>query len=156
MIRTGEKAPDFTLPSANGENVSLSSLLGKRTVVLYFYPKDDTPGCTAEACEFRDHYEEFKAAGAEVVGVSADSAGSHERFASKHKLPFLLLSDRDGEVRARYGVKSTLGLFPGRETFVIDRTGVVRYAFRSQIRFGAHVANALDVVKSLESSHAHA
>lgn len=156
MIGIGEKAPDFTLRSANGEDVTLSSLLGKKTVVLYFYPKDETPGCTAEACEFRDSYEDFVKAGAEVVGVSSDSTDSHERFASKHRLPFVLLSDPKGEARAKYGVKSTLGILAGRETFVIDRKGIVRHAFRSQLRFGAHVTTALEVVKKLEGESGQA
>src|ERR1700760_5008647 len=106
-IQVGDKAPDFTLPRQDGTTVSLRDLLGQgggRAVVLYFYPKDDTPGCTAEACSFRDAYEDFKDAGAEVVGISSDSSDSHQAFASKHRLPFTLLSDADGAVRKLYGV----------------------------------------------------
>jgi peroxiredoxin Q/BCP len=156
-LKIGDRAPDFTLPSADGKEVKLSDFAGKKTIVLYFYPKDETPGCTAEACEFRDNHAQFQKAGAEVVGVSSDSVGSHERFAKHHGLPFTLLSDAGGHVRALYGVKSTFGLFPGRVTFVIDRRGVVRYVFDSQLRFSAHVSKALEIVKSLEhEATAHA
>jgi peroxiredoxin Q/BCP len=153
-IKPGDLAPDFTLPSSGGKSVTLSALYARKNVVLFFYPKDDTPGCTAEACGFRDEYDTFAEAGAEVVGVSSDSVDSHDRFASKHKLPMTLLSDADGKVRALYGVKSTLGLFPGRATFVIDRQGVVRHVFVSQLRAAAHVGEALSVVRRLESSAA--
>jgi peroxiredoxin Q/BCP len=150
-LSVGDKAPDFTLPSSSGEPLTLSELYGRRTVVLYFYPKDDTPGCTVEACSFRDRYDAFTEAGAEVVGVSSDSADSHGRFASKHKLPMKLVSDGDKKLRALYGVKATLGLLPGRATFVIDRKGIVRHVFVSQLRFGRHAEEALEVVKRLES-----
>lgn len=103
-------------------------------MVLYFYPKDSTPGCTIEACSFRDQYEVLREAGAEVVGVSSDDQQAHEAFVSKYNLPFVLLSDPGGSVRAAYGIKRTLGLIDGRVTFVIDREGVVRHAFSSQIR----------------------
>jgi peroxiredoxin Q/BCP len=148
-IRVGDKAPDFTLTSSTGEKVTLSDLRGKKTVVVFFYPKDGTPGCTAEACGFRDTHEAFVGAGAEVLGISSDSVDSHVDFASKHKLPMALLSDPGGEVRKRYGVKSTLGLLDGRMTFVVDKEGVVRHVFRSQLRATKHVSEALDVVKTL-------
>ncbi|HLK37925.1 MAG TPA: peroxiredoxin [Polyangiaceae bacterium] len=151
-LSVGDKAPDFTLPSRSGESVTLSKLLGRRAVVVFFYPKDDTPGCTVEACTFRDNYEAFVEAGAEVVGISSDSLESHERFASKHRLPMTLLSDADGKVRALYGVQSLLGLWPGRATFVVDREGVVQHVFVSQLRVGAHVKQALDVVKRISAS----
>jgi len=148
----GDRAPDFTLPSAEGDRVTLSDLTKtkRRTVVVFFYPKDDSPGCTTEACGFRDLYEEFARAGAEVLGISADSAASHQRFAGKHKLPMKLLTDADGAVRRAYGVRATLGLFPGRATFVVDRDGVVRHTFASQLRVVSHVQQALAVVRQLE------
>src|SRR5579859_3661123 len=118
-LRVGDAAPDFTLPSATGTSVSLRSLLGRKPVVLFFYPKDDTAGCTIEACGFRDRFDAFAQAGAEVVGVSSDSVGSHERFAAKHQLPMILLSDAHGSVRKLYEVRATLGILPGRATFVI-------------------------------------
>jgi peroxiredoxin Q/BCP len=151
MIRTGERAPDFELPAADGRSVSLSSLRGK-VVVLFFYPKDETPGCTREACEFRDSYESFVEAGAEVVGVSDDDAASHQKFAANHRLPMLLLSDRGGLARATFGVKPLLGI-PDRVTFVLDREGVVRHVFQARLRFGKHVDEALAVVRGLASAH---
>jgi peroxiredoxin Q/BCP len=146
-IEPGEPAPDFTLPDADEKLVRLSDLLGK-PVVLYFYPKDETPGCTLEACAFRDQYEDFVDAGAVVVGVSSDSSASHRAFAKRHRLPFTLLADRDGAVRKRYGVPSTLGLLPGRVTFVIDSEGVVRHVFNSQLAATRHVSEALDALRS--------
>src|SRR5215831_10163217 len=126
-VNVGDAAPEFDLSDSSGKRVRLSDFRGKKSVVLYFYPKDDTPGCTKEACSFRDQYEAFKDAGAEVIGVSSDSEASHRKFADKHRLPFTLVADTSGEVRKRYGVPATLGLLPGRVTFVIDRGGVVRH-----------------------------
>src|SRR4051794_10775942 len=123
--RIGERAPDFKLVGPDGKTVGLAELLGKGPIVLYFYPKDETSGCIVEACAFRDSYEEFVAAGAEVVGVSRDDQTSHARFVEKHRLPFLLLSDPTGEAHERYGVRRHLGgLLNDRVTFVIDRAGI--------------------------------
>ena len=149
QVAVGEAAPDFTLFDQRGHRVTLGDLLRERAVVLYFYPKDDTPGCTAEACSFRDQYEVLKTAGAEVVGVSSDDVQAHEAFVAKYDLPFILLSDPGGSVRASYGVKRSLGLIEGRVTFVIDREGIVRLAFSSQIRPKKHVEEALRIVQSL-------
>jgi peroxiredoxin Q/BCP len=148
-LSVGAHAPDFALPSASGASISLSALLANGPVVLFFYPKDGTAGCTVEACAFRDRHDEFVGVGAQVVGVSSDSVVSHARFASKHDLPMILLSDEDGKVRTLYGVGPKLGLFPGRTTFVIDRDGVVRYVLESQLRWDAHSREALSVVKQL-------
>jgi peroxiredoxin Q/BCP len=153
-IQAGDKAPDFTLPSQSGEPVRLSDRLGEHTVVLYFYPRDETPGCTAEACAFRDSYEVFTDAGAEVIGVSSDSVDKHAGFADHHKLPFTLLSDRGGAVRKSYGVPATLGVLPGRVTYVIDRAGTVRHVFNSMTNIGRHVDDALTVVKQLQAEEA--
>ena len=150
-IQVGDKAPDFTLPSQAGEQVRLSDRLGERIVVLYFYPKDETVGCTKEACAFRDSYEVFAEAGAEVIGVSSDSVDKHAAFAGHHELPFTLLSDQGGRVRKSYGVPATLGLLPGRVTYVIDRAGTVRHVFGSPTNIGRHVNDALDVVKKLSA-----
>jgi thioredoxin-dependent peroxiredoxin len=151
-ISTGDVAPDFELPEGEGETIRLADFRGKAEVVLYFYPKDDTPGCTAEACAFRDSFEAFRDAGAEVIGVSGDSADSHAKFAVRHRLPFRLVSDADGSIRARFGVPKTLGLLPGRVTYLIDRQGVVRHVFSSQFRPAKHIAEALRVLKELRGS----
>lgn len=148
-IQPGEEAPEFSLPNAEGKPVSLSPYRGKQAVVLYFYPKDDTPVCTAESVLFRDKYEEFKAAGAEVLGVSSDSPASHIKFAEKFKLPFPLLSDSDNKVRELYRVPPTLKMTPGRTTFVIDREGVVRHEFTSQFNVNSHVVLALEKLQGL-------
>lgn len=145
-LQVGSTAPDFTLADASGKDVRLADFRG-RPVVLYFYPKDDTPGCTKEACSFRDQYQDFQDAGAVVLGVSSDSSESHRKFAERHRLPFTLLADRGGEVRKLYGVPATLGLLPGRVTFVIGSDGVVRHTFNSQLDASRHVAEALDAVR---------
>ena len=153
-IRPGDKAPDFTLPSQSGEQVRLYDRLGERVVVLYFYPRDDTRGCTAEACAFRDSYEAFTDAGAEVIGISSDSVDRHAAFAGKHKLPFTLLSDKGGQVRKSYGVPAVLGMVPGRVTFVIDREGTVRHSFNSMTNIGQHISDALRIVRELQAGQA--
>ncbi len=147
-VQVGDRAPDFTLPNQSGESVSLSDFLGKKNIVLYFYPKDDTPGCTTEACAFRDSYEVFKDAGAEVIGISSDSAQSHQRFAMKHQLPYILLSDARGKIRKCYGVPATFGLLPGRVTYVIDKQGIVRHIFSSQFTPEQHIVEALETLAS--------
>ncbi|HTQ41636.1 MAG TPA: peroxiredoxin [Polyangiaceae bacterium] len=149
-LAVGEKAPGFTLPSASGP-VSLDSLVGARALVLFFYPKDESPGCTREACSFRDQYDAFVEAGADVVGISPDSLESHAHFSAKHALRVKLLSDTGGKVAALYGVSKTLGLFPGRATFVIDRQGVVRHVFVSQVQFWRHTSEALDAIRKLSA-----
>ena len=148
-ITSGASAPDFTKVTQNGDSISLSQFRGEKTVVLYFYPKDETPGCTAEACSFRDSFEEFVEAGAVVIGVSQDSDESHQRFAAHHRLPFLLISDPDKALQAAYGVPKVMGLLPGRVTYVIDRNGKVQHVFNSAINAKKHVREALEVVKRL-------
>jgi peroxiredoxin Q/BCP len=154
MIAVGQRAPDFTLPAGDGRSVSLADFRGKKVVVLFFYPKDETPGCTREACEFRDSFDRFGDAGAEVIGVSDDDVESHKKFAANHRLPMTLLSDLGGKVRQTFGVKALLGIMPDRVTFVIDREGIVRHVFAARLRFGKHVDEALGVVKTLASSGA--
>ena len=148
-ITKGTLAPDFELPDQKGRIVRLSQFRGRRPVVLYFYPKDDTSGCTAEACKFRDDSPGFEVAEAKIIGISDDSSESHGRFAAKYKLPFTLLSDKGGSVRKLYGVKKTLGIIPGRVTFVIDREGIVRHVFSSQMNATKHVTEALEALKGL-------
>lgn len=148
-VQVGDLAPDFTLPNQAGKTVTLSQFRGQKAVVLYFYPKDDTPGCTVESCSFRDSYADFQAAGAEVIGISSDSPTSHQQFATKHNLPFTLISDESSKVRKAYGVPSTLGLLPGRVTYIIDLEGKVRHIFNSQFNPKAHVSEAMKVLKAL-------
>jgi peroxiredoxin Q/BCP len=149
-VQVGEQAPDFTLHSQSGESVSLADYRDRQVVVLYFYPKDNTPGCTAEACAFRDSHEVFTEAGAQVIGVSSDSVGSHGAFAGRHQLPFVLLSDEGGAVRKRYGVPRSFGVLPGRVTYVIDRQGTVQHVFSSMTNVDQHVSAALAVVRRLQ------
>jgi peroxiredoxin Q/BCP len=149
-INVGDKAPSFTLPNQDGAPVSLQGLLEKAVVVLYFYPKDHTLGCTIEAQTFRDSYGEFQKAGAEVVGISSQSCESHRSFADKNQLPFTLVADLGGEVRKLYGVPKAFGLQPGRVTYVIDRKGVVRNVFASALGFKQHAREALEVLKRLQ------
>jgi len=144
-VQVGDSAPDFTLTTQTGTPASLREFLGKTAIVLYFYPKDNTAVCTAEACAFRDSYELFKSAGAEVIGISSDSVESHRQFAAAHQLPFILLSDTDGMVRKRYGVPTAFGL-PGRVTYVIDKQGIVRHIFFSQFTSEKHVTQALSTL----------
>ena len=146
-VKVGDKAPDFTLKSSNGENFTLSQFFGKKNVVLFFYPRDEGPTCVKEAEAFRDNYGDFKEKDAEVIGISGQSVESHKRFANHHNLPYILLSDADGSVRKLYGVASTLGV-PGRVTFVIDRKGIVVHIFASQIQFTKHAKEALSALKN--------
>jgi peroxiredoxin Q/BCP len=146
-VKVGSKAPDFTLPSQDGKNVSLHDFIGTSPVVLYFYPKDETSVCTKEACSFRDNMEAFKNLQAVVIGVSADSVDSHKEFATKHNLPFILLSDSDNSLRKAYGVPKTMHLTPGRVTYVIDKDGIVKVVFSSQLQAEKHVQEALAGLK---------
>jgi peroxiredoxin Q/BCP len=149
MIGVGDRAPDFEVPLADGSHVRLTELVARGPVVAFFYPKDQTPGCTTEACSFRDAYAEFTDGGAQVVGISSDSAASHAAFAQAHRLPFPLVSDAGGRLRKAYGVPKTMGLLPGRVTYVIDRAGIVRSVFDSMFEPHRHVAAALSVLKTL-------
>lgn len=146
MLKVGELMPDVTFVGDGGP-VQLRERLGK-TLVLYFYPNDGTFGCTQQACTFRDQYEEFVAAGADVIGVSHDDLATHASFKASHRLPFTLLTDPDRAVAKAWGVKGMMGT-AGRVTFVFDKDGVCRHRFESQILFGKHVDEALATVKRL-------
>lgn len=152
MRQAGEKAPDFTLTDQDGRPVSLADYRGRQAVVLYFYPKDDTPLCTREACAFRDANDEFLAAGAAVLGVSRDASATHAGFAGKHRLNFRLLADTDGAVREAYGVGKFLGLLDGRVTFVIDRDGVIRHVFKGNFTAQRHVDEALACTRGMATA----
>ena len=147
--REGDRAPDADLTLHTGETIALADLWRDRVVILFFYPKDGSLVCTKEACAFRDAYEEFLDAGATVVGVSGDSADSHRAFADQHRLPFLLATDADGALRRAFRVPKTMGILPGRVTYVIDRQGVVRRVFSAQFAADRHVREALDSLGQL-------
>lgn len=146
-IQIGDKCPLFALPNQAGKIVDLSEYIGKSKVVLFFYPKDDTPGCTKEACEFRDRYTDFLAQGCAVFGISSDSVESHVGFIEKHALPYDLLSDSNKEVRKLFGVPGNLfGLIPGRVTYIIDEQGSVIGIFNSQLDPIGHIDAALKLI----------
>ncbi len=148
-LQVGDKIPDFSAKDNKGNDFDSASVVGKKPVVFYFYPKDNTPGCTAQACSFRDQYEDFKDLGAEVVGISSDSIASHEKFAHQYKLPFILLSDDDKKLRNLFGVKPNLfGLIPGRVTYVVDRNGIIQLIFDSLVATN-HIAKALEKIKKI-------
>ncbi len=148
-LKVGDRAPDFSLRAQDGSTITLHDFAGSKNVVLYFYPKDFTMGCTAETKAFGDGYDELLGMGAEVLGVSSDTEESHGRFAQECGAKFPLLADTGGRVRDLYGAKSSFGLMPGRVTFIIDKQGVVRHIFSSQMRPKQHVSEAIDILKSI-------
>jgi len=142
--------PKFRLADQNGNIFDSTSMLGSNNLVIYFYPKDDTPGCTAQACSFRDSYEIFKEYDAEVIGISSDDPEKHASFARKHRLPFILLSDVGDKIRNKFGVpKSIFGLLPGRVTYIVDKSGKVKHIFSSQFQIKKHINEAIEVLKNL-------
>jgi peroxiredoxin Q/BCP len=149
-LKLGDRAPGFEAQAHDGSTVRLADFLGRQAVVVFFYPQDNTPVCTAEACAFRDAYEDFVRAGAAVIGVSGDSLATHQGFAAERRLPFMLVSDADGNLRRAFGVPRTLGLFPGRVTYVIDKAGLIRHIFNAPLAAGQHVREALKVVEELQ------
>ena len=147
-IKIGSSIPSFTLPDQNGNLFDINSVLGKMNLVIYFYPKDDSPGCTAEACSFQDQFEVFKEADALIIGISGQSVQSHKEFAIKHRLTFTLLSDERNKIRKQFGVPTNfLGLIPGRVTYIADKTGKVIFIFNSQTNATKHVDEALRILK---------
>jgi thioredoxin-dependent peroxiredoxin len=153
MIAEGDQAPDFTGTLADGRTLRSRDLRGRRHIVLYFFPKDFTPGCTREACSFRDHRAEVAALDAEIVGVSLDPPEKHARFAETHQLPYPLISDRTAEIAAAYGVARLGGWLPSkRVTFVIDKTGVVRRVIQSEFRIERHIEEAIETLRALQAS----
>jgi thioredoxin-dependent peroxiredoxin len=152
-LAAGDRAPLISLTDADGVQRRSDQLNG-RALVLFFYPKDDTPGCTAEACAFRDSYADLQALGVEVWGVSGDDAVSHRRFAARHRLPFPLLVDQGNQLRQAFGVPSVLGLLPGRVTYVIDAQGVIRHIYNNLLDGASHRRQALEAVKGLQGQAA--
>ncbi len=149
-LQTGDLAPDFALPTTTGSIFKLSEHRG-HPVVLYFYPKDGSSGCTKEACSFRDQYQDFTDLGAEVIGISSDDEHSHQQFTQQYQLPFPLLSDANGQLRKQYAVpRAVLGLLPGRVTYVLDGEGRVRYVFNSLNEATSHVLNAKDILRDMK------
>ena len=147
-LSIGDRAPLVALRDADGVERRSDQLAGQ-ALVLFFYPKDDTPGCTMEACAFRDSYADLQALGAEVWGVSGDDASSHQRFAGKHQLPYPLLVDSGNQLRRAYGVPAVLGLLPGRVTYVIDGKGIIRHVFNNLLDGPAHRREAIEALKAL-------
>ncbi|NP_001296952.1 peroxiredoxin Q, chloroplastic [Solanum lycopersicum] len=148
-VNKGSAPPPFTLKDQDGKNVSLSKFKGK-PVVVYFYPADETPGCTKQACAFRDSYEKFKKAGAQVVGISGDDIESHKAFAKKYRLPFTLLCDEGNKVRKEWGIPGDLfGTLPGRQTYVLDKNGVVQLIYNNQFQPEKHIDETLKLLQSL-------
>lgn len=147
--RVGDHAPDFPLGDASGR--TLADLRPGADVIVFFYPRDNTPGCTAQACSYRDDYEELRRLGAEVIGVSGDSAESHRGFAGRHRLPYQLVTDGDGSIRRRFGVRPTWGFIPGRVSFLVDRAGVIRAIHESQFRPAGHVPAMLAALRRVQA-----
>lgn len=151
-ISVGDMIPLFILPDQHGRMINIADFIGQKNLVIFFYPKDFTPGCTAEVCSFRDHYEEFLRYDAEVFGISSDDVQRHQRFSENYNLPFYLLSDKNQQVRKLFGVPGNLfGLMPGRVTFIVDRKGVVRHTFNSQFNISKHISEALKILAALEN-----
>ncbi|GAB7086358.1 peroxiredoxin [Marinifilum fragile] len=150
-LQIGDQIPIFQLQNQDGELINIKDFIGKQNLVIYFYPKDDTPGCTKQACSFRDQYEDFNDLNAEVFGISGQSVSSHKEFAEKHKLNFNLLCDVNNTVRKQFGVPTNFfGLLPGRVTYVVDRSGKIVHIFNSQFRAEEHIDQAKNILKQLE------
>jgi peroxiredoxin Q/BCP len=149
-LKVGDKIPNFIAKDSNGNDFDSQEIIGQKPLVIYFYPKDNTPGCTVQACSFRDQYEDFKDLGAEVIGISSDSIASHQKFTQQYKLPFILLSDSDKKIRKLFGVPSGLfGILPGRVTYVADKTGTIIMVFDSMMA-KRHIPKALEAIKKLQ------
>lgn len=147
-LKIGDSIPHFTAKDTFGNDFDSDNYIGKKPVVIYFYPKDDTRICTIQACSFRDQYEDFKTLGAEVIGISGDSIQSHQKFSEQYQLPFILLSDSDNKIRHFFGVpRDLLGLIPGRATYVVDRKGVIIMVFNSTSG-EIHIEKALEALKN--------
>ncbi|HEU4791416.1 MAG TPA: peroxiredoxin [Flavobacterium sp.] len=149
-LKVGDKIPNFRAKDTNGNDFDSQEIIGQKPLVIYFYPKDNTPGCTVQACSFRDQYEDFKDLGAEVIGISSDSVVSHQKFTQQYQLPFILLSDTDKKIRKLFGVPSGLfGILPGRVTYVADKTGTIIMIFDSMMA-KRHIPKALEAIRRLQ------
>lgn len=151
-LKVGDIVPNFTAQTTDGSFFNSTEYIGKKTIVVYFYPKDNTRVCTVQACSFRDQYEDFKVFGAEVIGVSSDSISSHQKFAKQYRLPFILLSDSKKQLRKLFGVSNDLlGILPGRVTYVIDSQGKIQLVFDS-MSGPIHIKKALDCIKKMNEN----
>ena len=149
-LKIGDKIPNFKAKDTNGNDFDSQGIVGQKPLVIYFYPKDNTPGCTVQACSFRDQYEDFKDLGAEVIGISSDNIASHQKFTQQYNLPFILLSDSDKKIRKLFGVPSGLfGILPGRVTYVADKTGTIIMVFDS-IMAKRNIKKALEAIRELK------
>lgn len=150
QLKVGDKIPNFKVKDTNGNEFDSQEVIGQKPLVIYFYPKDNTPGCTVQACGFRDQYEDFKDLGAEVIGISSDSVESHQKFTQQFRLPFTLLSDSDKKIRKLFGVPSDwFGILPGRATYVVDKAGTIIMIFDS-VKAEQHIQKALEAIKGLK------
>ena len=147
-VKVGDSAPDFESPTSDGARLGLKDFIGKKNVVLYFYPKDDTPGCTKEACSFRDNMDSVRKVSAEIIGVSLDSVESHKKFASKYKLPFPLISDKEKRIAEAYGVLKDTGTSASRVTFIIDKAGRVAKIF-PKVDVTKHTEEVVEALKAI-------
>ena len=149
-IKVGDKIPDFVLKDQDNFDFNIDQFRGKQMMVIYFYPKDDTPGCTTEACSFRDQYEIFTDLNVKVIGISADDVASHKKFAEKYNLPFTLLADTDKKVQKLFGVpRSLLGMIPGRVTYIVNKEGEVVHIFNSMTNTEKHITESLSIIKKM-------
>lgn len=151
-LEIGDKCPLFEVKQSDGSVFRIADYIGKKYLVIYFYPKDFTPGCTKEACSFRDNYEVFQTLNCEVIGISSDSDSSHDKFAEKHKLPYILLADKTKKIQKAFGVpKSLFGLLPGRVTYIIGKEGIIKGMYNSQTDPVGHIKKAIELVTELTS-----
>ena len=148
-IQVGDEVPTFTLLDQDGNDFLIDDYIGRKALVIYFYPKDNTTGCIKEACEFRDNYDAFEDIDVKIIGISSDDVISHKNFANKYNLPFTLLADVDNEVREKFGVPNSLfGVIPGRVTYVVDEKGIVIHIYESLVKAQRHIEEALDILES--------
>lgn len=152
-LMVGDVVPPFSLENQDGQTVDIEQLIGTKNLVIFFYPRDNTYGCTIETCSFRDDYQKFVDAGAEVIGISSDTVDSHHKFATENNLPYTLLSDVGGKIRGLFGVPNAFGFIPGRVTYVIDKDGIIRNIINSQLKPNKHVTEALRVLDEIDSVH---
>ena len=151
-IEVGDKVPVFSLKDQDGNNFNISDYIGKKALVIYFYPKDDTPGCTKEACTFRDEFAQFRDLNAKIIGISGDDVESHKKFVEKYNLPFTLLADTKNEVRKLFGVPKSMGLIPGRVTYIVDLKGKVVHIFDSMSNAEMHIEEALNSLNKIPNN----